>query len=274
MGFASWLLLAQVIQHAFGSTSSLLDLSAPYKKGGKVGLFGGAGVGKTVVIMELIRSLAVEHDGLSIFCGVGERSREGRDLHGEMQDSAIMHLGNSDMSGSPWLEGRNTFANLEVSANLEFTDFTSELSQAVLVFGQMNETPGARMRVTLAGLVTAEFLRNVCRQDTLIFVDNAFRLLQTGSEVSTLLGRMPSAVGYQPTLATEMGRFQERIVANLSGSITSIQAIYVPADDLTDPTPVAIFCHLAAVTVLARLLWTVRLYESRCFCNDARSFKT
>jgi len=222
----------------------------------------GAGVGKTVVIMELIRSLAVEHDGLSIFCGVGERSREGRDLHGEMQDSAIMHLGNSDMSGSPWLEGRNTFANLEVSANLEFTDFTSELSQAVLVFGQMNETPGARMRVTLAGLVTAEFLRNVCRQDTLIFVDNAFRLLQTGSEVSTLLGRMPSAVGYQPTLATEMGRFQERIVANLSGSITSIQAIYVPADDLTDPTPVAIFGHLDAVTVLSRLLAAKGIYPS------------
>ena len=253
--------------HSFGVHNletgiKVLDLSAPYKKGGKVGLFGGAGVGKTVVIMELIRSLAVEHDGLSIFCGVGERSREGRDLHGEMQDSAIMHLGNSDMSGSPWLEGRNTFANLEVSANLEFTDFTSELSQAVLVFGQMNETPGARMRVTLAGLVTAEFLRNVCRQDTLIFVDNAFRLLQTGSEVSTLLGRMPSAVGYQPTLATEMGRFQERIVANLSGSITSIQAIYVPADDLTDPTPVAIFGHLDAVTVLSRLLAAKGIYPS------------
>jgi F-type H+-transporting ATPase subunit beta len=166
------------------------------------------------------------------------------------------------MSGSPWLEGRNTFANLEVSANLEFTDFTSELSQAVLVFGQMNETPGARMRVTLAGLVTAEFLRNVCRQDTLIFVDNAFRLLQTGSEVSTLLGRMPSAVGYQPTLATEMGRFQERIVANLSGSITSIQAIYVPADDLTDPAPVVIFGHLDAVTVLSRLLAAKGIYPS------------
>jgi hypothetical protein len=253
--------------HSFGVHNletgiKVLDLSAPYKKGGKVGLFGGAGVGKTVVIMELIRSLAVEHDGLSIFCGVGERSREGRDLHGEMQDSAIMHLGNSDMSGSPWLEGRNTFANLEVSANLEFTDFTSELSQAVLVFGQMNETPGARMRVTLAGLVTAEFLRNVCRQDTLNFVDNAFRLLQTGSEVSTLLGRMPSAVGYQPTLATEMGRFQERIVANHFGSITSIQAIYVPADDLTDPTPVAIFGHLDAVTVLSRLLAAKGIYPS------------
>ena len=152
------LIRVQLTKETQGSDAvqTLWGLSAPYKKGGKVGLFGGAGVGKTVVIMELIRSLAVEHDGLSIFCGVGERSREGRDLHGEMQDSAIMHLGNSDMSGSPWLEGRNTFANLEVSANLEFTDFTSELSQAVLVFGQMNETPGARMRVTLAGLVTAE----------------------------------------------------------------------------------------------------------------------
>jgi F-type H+-transporting ATPase subunit beta len=229
----------------------VIDLSTPYKKGGKVGLFGGAGVGKTVVIMELIRNLAVEHGGFSIFCGVGERSREGKDLYGEMQESGIISA-----------EILSNEITQSTTSTLEFTDFTSKRSQAVLVFGQMNETPGARMRVTLAGLVIAEYFRDVCQQDILIFVDNASRLLQAGSEVSTLLGRMPSAVGYQPTLSTEMGVFQERIVANRNGSITSIQAIYVPADDFTDPAPVVIFGHLDAVTVLSRLLAAKGIYPS------------
>lgn len=225
----------------------VIDLLTPYPKGGKIGLFGGAGVGKTVVIVELIRNLAVEHGGHSIFCGVGERSREGKDLSGEMEESGIVAF--------------HSFSSSHRST-LQDTDAASSRSQAVLVFGQMNETPGARMRVALAALVISEFFRDSCAQDILIFVDNVFRLLQAGSEVSSLLGRMPSAVGYQPTLAAEMGLLQERIVANQIGSITSIQAIYVPADDLTDPAPVAIFGHLDAVTVLSRPLAAKGIYPS------------
>jgi len=232
----------------FETGIKVIDLLTPYSKGGKVGLFGGAGVGKTVVIMELIRNLAVLHGGLSVFCGVGERSREGKDLYAEMQESGILGC-----------SGRFCHAS---GCTLELTDFTSSRSQAVLVFGQMNETPGARMRVSLSALVISEFFRDASRQDILLFVDNVFRLLQAGSEVSTLLGRMPSAVGYQPTLATEMGVFQERVVATGSGSITSIQAIYVPADDLTDPAPVVIFGHLDAVTVLSRQLASKGIYPA------------
>jgi F-type H+-transporting ATPase subunit beta len=236
----------------------VIDLLTPYIKGGKVGLFGGAGVGKTVVIVEMIRNLAVEHGGLSIFCGVGERSREGKDLYGEMQESGILKLA----AGRLQRLSVSARQRHQAGSTVESTDFTSSRSQAILVFGQMNESPGARMRVSLAGLVISEFFRDACGQEILLFVDNAFRLLQAGSEVSTLLGRMPSAVGYQPTLATEMGAFQERIVANQAGSITSIQAIYVPADDLTDPAPVAIFGHLDAVTVLSRLLASKGIYPA------------
>jgi F-type H+-transporting ATPase subunit beta len=231
----------------FETGIKVVDLLTPYKKGGKIGLFGGAGVGKTVVIMELIRNLAVEHSGLSLFAGVGERTREGNDLYNEMQESGIIDL------------------NLHTSnSNTQFLspDFASSASQVVLVFGQMNETPGCRMRVTHTSLTIAEFFRDVYKQDVLLFVDNVFRFLQAGSEVSTLLGRMPSAVGYQPTLASEMGYIQERIVATLIGSITSIQAIYVPADDLTDPAPVVIFGHLDAVTVLSRILASKGIYPA------------
>jgi len=231
----------------FETGIKVVDLLTPYKKGGKIGLFGGAGVGKTVVIMELIRNLAVEHSGLSLFAGVGERTREGNDLYNEMQESGIIGL------------------NLHTSnPNTQFLspDFASNASQVVLVFGQMNETPGCRMRVTHTSLTIAEFFRDVYKQDVLLFVDNVFRFLQAGSEVSTLLGRMPSAVGYQPTLASEMGYIQERIVATLIGSITSIQAIYVPADDLTDPAPVVIFGHLDAVTVLSRILASKGIYPA------------
>jgi len=214
----------------FETGIKVIDLLTPYKKGGKIGLFGGAGVGKTVVICELIRNIAVQHGGLSLFAGVGERTREGNDLYYEMQDSGIIQY--------------------------------HSVSQVVLVFGQMNETPGARMRVTHASLAMAEYFRDAFCQDVLIFVDNVFRFLQAGSEVSTLLGRMPSAVGYQPTLSTEMGSFQERIVATKAGSITSIQAVYVPADDLTDPAPVVIFGHLDAVTVLSRSLASKGIYPA------------
>lgn len=238
----------------FETGIKVIDLLTPYKKGGKIGLFGGAGVGKTVVIMELIRNLAVEHSGLSIFCGVGERSREGKDLYIEMQESQIIKFNN--------FKRIPTSNQLIKPAIVYDIDFSCKQSQAVLVFGQMNETPGARMRITLVGLVIAEYFRDLCQQDILIFVDNVFRLLQAGSEVSTLLGRMPSAVGYQPTLSTEMGLFQERIVANTNGSITSIQAIYVPADDFTDPAPVVIFGHLDAVTVLSRQLASKGIYPS------------
>ena len=229
----------------FETGIKVVDLITPYKKGGKIGLFGGAGVGKTVVIMELIRNLATEHGGLSLFSGVGERTREGNDLYGEMQDSGIIEV-----------EPFKSRGNTDIGARMILTEyskaFSSLGSQVVLVYGQMNETPGARMRVNYAALSIAEFFRDGMMQDVLVFVDNVFRFLQAGSEVSTLLGRIPSAVGYQPTLASEMAAFQERIVANQEGSITSIQAIYVPADDLTDPTPVVIFGHLDAVTVLSR----------------------
>lgn len=234
----------------FETGIKVVDLLTPYKKGGKVGLFGGAGVGKTVVIMELIRNLALEHSGLSIFCGVGERTREGNDLYGEMLESGIIKLQPDKIQA----KSENLVG---VSRSLSGNE-----SAVVLIFGQMNETPGCRMRVAYAALAISEFFRDIFCQDILIFVDNVFRFLQAGSEVSTLLGRMPSAVGYQPTLATEMGSFQERIVASISGSITSIQAVYVPADDLTDPAPAVIFTHLDAVTVLSRPLASKGIYPA------------
>lgn len=230
----------------FETGIKVVDLLTPYKKGGKIDLFGGAGVGKTVVIMELIRNLAQEHGGLSLFAGVGERTREGNDLYYEMQDSSII-----------------SFSTCSAPSSFIYQPlFAANQSQVVLVFGQMNETPGARMRVSHASLAMAEYFRDAFCQDVLIFIDNVFRFLQAGSEVSTLLGRMPSAVGYQPTLSTEMGSFQERIVATLAGSITSIQAIYVPADDLTDPAPVVIFGHLDAITVLSRGLASKAIYPA------------
>jgi F-type H+-transporting ATPase subunit beta len=241
----------------FETGIKVVDLLTPYKKGGKIGLFGGAGVGKTVVIMELIRNLAVEHGGLSLLSGVGERTREGNDLYCEMQDSSIITL--------TLRQGKiaSQHTTRPYSRCLLYQPlFSANLSQVVLVFGQMNETPGSRMRVTHASLSAAEYFRDTYSQDVLIFMDNVFRFLQAGSEVSTLLGRMPSAVGYQPTLSTDMGSFQERIVATTSGSITSIQAIYVPADDLTDPAPVVIFGHLDAVTVLSRNLASKGIYPA------------
>jgi F-type H+-transporting ATPase subunit beta len=203
----------------------VVDLLAPYAKGGKVGLFGGAGVGKTVLIQELIRNIAEEHEGLSAFCGVGERSREGNDLWLEMKESGVL---------------KNT----------------------MLVFGQMNEPPGARMRVALSGLTMAEYFREQGGQDVLLFIDNIFRFVQAGSEVSALLGRMPSQVGYQPTLETEMGQLQERITSTRQGSVTSIQAIYVPADDLTDPAPASVFAHLNATTTLSRSISEKGIYPA------------
>ncbi len=202
----------------------VVDLLEPYSKGGKVGLFGGAGVGKTVIIMELINNIALHHGGFSVFAGVGERTREGNDLWHEMQESKV----------------------------IDPDDFTK--SKASLVYGQMNEPPGARLRVGLTGLTIAEYFRDEENQDVLLFIDNIFRFTQAGSEVSALLGRMPSAVGYQPTLGTEMGALQERITSTKRGSITSVQAIYVPADDLTDPAPATAFAHLDATTVLSRQL--------------------
>ena len=203
----------------------VIDLMTPYARGGKIGLFGGAGVGKTVLIMELIRNIAFEHDGYSVFAGVGERSREGNDLWNEMKQSGV-------------------------------------LDKTALVFGQMNETAGARLRVPLAGLTMAEYFRENAHKDILLFIDNIFRFTQAGSEVSALLGRMPSAVGYQPTLASEMGKLQERIVSTHSGSITSVQAIYVPADDLTDPAPATTFSHLDATTVLSRSIVELGIYPA------------
>ena len=203
----------------------VVDLLCPYIKGGKIGLFGGAGVGKTVLMQELIRSIAVEHNGLSVVAGVGERTREGNDLYYEMKESGV-------------------------------------LEKTVLVYGQMNESPGARMRVALSALTMAEYFRDVDNQDVLLFIDNIFRFSQAGSEVSALLGRMPSAVGYQPTLATEMGELQERITSTKNGSITSVQAIYVPADDLTDPAPATAFAHLDAKTVLDRKIASSGLYPA------------
>ncbi|MBO5291138.1 MAG: F0F1 ATP synthase subunit beta [Clostridia bacterium] len=203
----------------------VIDLMMPYVKGGKIGLFGGAGVGKTVLIMELIRNVAFEHDGYSVFAGVGERSREGNDLWNEMKQSGV-------------------------------------IDKTALVFGQMNETAGARLRVPLVGLTMAEYFREKAHKDVLLFIDNIFRFTQAGSEVSALLGRMPSAVGYQPTLASEMGKLQERIVSTGNGSITSVQAVYVPADDLTDPAPATTFSHLDATTVLSRKIVELGIYPA------------
>ncbi len=203
----------------------VVDLIAPYAKGGKIGLFGGAGVGKTVLIMELINNVAKQHGGLSVFAGVGERTREGNDLYNEMKESGV-------------------------------------INKTALVYGQMNEPPGARMRVALSGLTMAEYFRDRENQDVLLFIDNIFRFTQAGSEVSALLGRMPSAVGYQPTLATEMGALQERITSTKKGSITSVQAVYVPADDLTDPAPATTFAHLDATTVLSRNIASLGIYPA------------
>ena len=203
----------------------VIDLICPYSKGGKIGLFGGAGVGKTVIIMELINNIAKQHGGISVFTGVGERTREGNDLYNEMKESGV-------------------------------------LSKTALVYGQMNEPPGARMRVGLSGLTMAEYFRDKEGQDVLLFIDNIFRFTQAGSEVSALLGRMPSAVGYQPTLATEMGALQERITSTNRGSITSVQAVYVPADDLTDPAPATTFAHLDATTVLSRTIASQGIYPA------------
>ncbi len=203
----------------------VVDLIAPYAKGGKIGLFGGAGVGKTVLIMELINNVAKQHGGISVFSGVGERTREGNDLYNEMKESGV-------------------------------------LNKTALVYGQMNEPPGARMRVALSGLTMAEYFRDEQNQDVLLFIDNIFRFTQAGSEVSALLGRMPSAVGYQPTLATEMGALQERITSTKKGSITSVQAVYVPADDLTDPAPATTFAHLDATTVLSRQIASLGIYPA------------
>ena len=213
----------------------VIDLLAPYAKGGKIGLFGGAGVGKTVLIMELINNVAKAHGGYSVFAGVGERTREGNDLYHEMVESGVIKL-NSDGSTTG--------------------------SKVALVYGQMNEPPGARARVALSGLTVAEYFRDAEGQDVLFFVDNIFRFTQAGSEVSALLGRIPSAVGYQPTLATDMGALQERITSTKKGSITSVQAIYVPADDLTDPAPAASFAHLDATTVLSRQIAELGIYPA------------
>ena len=209
----------------FETGIKVVDLICPYAKGGKIGLFGGAGVGKTVLIMELIHNVATAHGGISVFTGVGERTREGNDLYGEMKESGV-------------------------------------LDKTALVYGQMNEPPGARMRVGLSGLTMAEYFRDVKNQDVLLFIDNIFRFTQAGSEVSALLGRMPSAVGYQPTLATEMGALQERITSTKKGSITSVQAVYVPADDLTDPAPATTFTHLDATTVLSREIASRGIYPA------------
>jgi len=209
----------------FETGIKVVDLIAPYVKGGKTGLFGGAGVGKTVIIMELINNIAQEHGGRSVFCGVGERTREGNDLWLEMKESGV-------------------------------------IDSTALVYGQMNEPPGARLRVGLSGLTVAEYFRDVAGQDVLLFIDNIFRFSQAGSEVSALLGRMPSAVGYQPTLASEMGELQERITSTKSGSITSVQAVYVPADDLTDPAPASAFTHLDSTTVLSRQIAELGIYPA------------
>jgi F-type H+-transporting ATPase subunit beta len=216
----------------FETGIKVVDLLAPFRRGGKIGLFGGAGVGKTVLIMELINNIAKEHGGVSVFAGVGERTREGNDLYAEMKESKVIDADN--------------FEN----------------SKVALVYGQMNEPPGARMRVALSALTMAEYFRDTNKQDVLLFVDNIFRFVQAGSEVSTLLGRMPSAVGYQPTLSTEVGELQERITSTKEGSITSIQAVYVPADDLTDPAPSNVFRHLDATTVLSRQLAAKGIYPA------------
>jgi len=234
----------------------VIDLLAPYPKGGKIGLFGGAGVGKTVLIMELINNIAKEYQGTSVFAGVGERTREGNDLLREMIESGVIKYGNDFI---------NSMKNGHWDHKLVDKNLLAE-SQATLVFGQMNEPPGARARVALSGLALAEYFRdgddNTMGSDILFFIDNIFRFTQAGSEVSALLGRMPSAVGYQPTLATEMGLMQERITSTKRGSITSVQAVYVPADDLTDPAPATTFSHLDATTVLSRKIFELGIYPA------------
>ena len=230
----------------------VVDLIQPYARGGKIGLFGGAGVGKTVLIMELINNIAKAHEGLSVFAGVGERTREGNDLIREMIESGVMQYG--DAFKKSMEEGGWDLSKVDMNLIKE--------SNISLVFGQMNEPPGARARVALSGLTIAEYFRDLGGRDVLLFVDNIFRFTQAGSEVSALLGRMPSAVGYQPTLATEMGELQERITSTKSGSITSVQAIYVPADDLTDPAPATAFAHLDATTVLSRRIASLGLYPA------------
>ncbi len=227
----------------------VVDLLAPYAKGGKIGLFGGAGVGKTVTIMELINNIAKGHGGLSVFAGVGERTREGRDLYNEMQE------------GKPDKDNPDITRGVIVKNEKTGKVLTDE-SKVALIYGQMNEPPGARARVALSGLTVAEYFRDDFEQDVLLFIDNIFRFTQAGSEVSALLGRIPSAVGYQPTLATEMGMLQERITTTNKGSITSVQAIYVPADDLTDPAPATAFAHLDATTVLNRALTDLGIYPA------------
>jgi F-type H+-transporting ATPase subunit beta len=216
----------------FETGIKVVDLLTPYRRGGKIGLFGGAGVGKTVIMMELINNIATQHGGVSVFAGVGERTREGNDLYNEMMESGVI---NKDSLND---------------------------SKIALVYGQMNEPPGARMRVGLSGLTIAEYFRDVSKQDVLLFIDNIFRFVQAGSEVSALLGRMPSAVGYQPTLGTDVGELQERITSTTEGSITSIQAVYVPADDLTDPAPATTFAHLDGTTVLSRGLASKGIYPA------------
>ncbi|MBA2748803.1 MAG: F0F1 ATP synthase subunit beta, partial [Tatlockia sp.] len=216
----------------FETGIKVLDLLAPYRRGGKIGLFGGAGVGKTVIMMELINNIAINHGGVSVFAGVGERTREGNDLYNEMKESGVINEKNIGES------------------------------KIALVYGQMNEPPGARMRVGLTGLTMAEYFRDVNKQDVLLFIDNIFRFVQAGSEVSALLGRMPSAVGYQPTLAKDMGDLQERITSTKEGSITSIQAVYVPADDFTDPAPATTFAHLDGTTALSRGLASKGIYPA------------
>jgi F-type H+/Na+-transporting ATPase subunit beta len=230
----------------------VVDLLEPYARGGKIGLFGGAGVGKTVLIQELINNIAKAHSGMSVFAGVGERTREGNDLLREMLESGIIQYGEEFMHGME--EGRWDLDKVDMEKINE--------SQATFVFGQMNEPPGARARVALSGLTIAEYFRDLGGRDVLLFVDNIFRFTQAGSEVSALLGRMPSAVGYQPTLATEMGVMQERITSTKNGSVTSVQAIYVPADDLTDPAPATTFAHLDATTVLSRQIAALGIYPS------------
>jgi F-type H+-transporting ATPase subunit beta len=230
----------------------VIDLLCPYAKGGKIGLFGGAGVGKTVLIQELINNIAKQHGGLSVFAGVGERTREGNDLLREFIESGVINYG--DEFKHAMEEGQWDLSKVD--------EDVLKTSQATLVFGQMNEPPGARARVALSGLTVAEYFRDEVSPDILLFIDNIFRFTQAGSEVSALLGRMPSAVGYQPTLATEMGDLQERITSTKDGSITSVQAIYVPADDLTDPAPATTFSHLDATTVLSRALTQIGIYPA------------
>jgi F-type H+-transporting ATPase subunit beta len=231
----------------------VVDLLEPYSRGGKIGLFGGAGVGKTVLILELVTNIAKEHSGLSVFGGVGERTREGNDLLREFLESRVIKYGEEFMEAYE-KNGEWDLDKIDPKALQE--------SQATLVFGQMNEPPGARARVALSALTVAEYFRDLGGSDVLLFIDNIFRFTQAGSEVSALLGRMPSAVGYQPTLATEMGELQERITSTKSGSITSVQAIYVPADDLTDPAPATTFAHLDATTVLSRRISSLGLYPA------------